>query len=87
MLTLIENGFVYAPEPRGVQSVLLAGAWIEKIAEVDKRAIEASGLDLDVVDAPDCWPWTKRITARVTRLASLAHDSGGAGMARRPLTA
>ena len=54
MLTLIENGFVYSPEPRGLQSLLFAGDRIEKIGEVDKRAIEASGLDLDVVDASDC---------------------------------
>jgi cyanophycin synthetase len=37
-------------EPRGVQSALFAGDRIEKIGGVDKRAIEASGLDLDVVD-------------------------------------
>jgi beta-aspartyl-dipeptidase (metallo-type) len=55
MLTLIENGFVYSPEPRGVQSVLLAGDRIEKIGNVDRRAIEASGLDLEVVDAGDCF--------------------------------
>jgi beta-aspartyl-dipeptidase (metallo-type) len=54
MLTLIENGFVYAPEPLGVQSVLLAGDWIEKIGEIDRRAIESAGLDLEVVDAGDC---------------------------------
>src|SRR5262245_8419225 len=54
MLTLIENGFVHSPEPRGVQSVLLVGDRIEKIGEVDRRAIEASGLDLDVIDASDC---------------------------------
>jgi beta-aspartyl-dipeptidase (metallo-type) len=54
MLTLIENGFVYAPEPRGVQSVLLAGDRIEKIGEVDRRALESAGLDLEVVDARDC---------------------------------
>jgi len=54
MLILIENGFVYSPEPRSVQSVLLAGDRIEKIGYVDRRAIEASGLDLDVVDASDC---------------------------------
>jgi beta-aspartyl-dipeptidase (metallo-type) len=54
MLTLIENGFVYAPEPRGVQSVLLAGDRIEKIGEVDRRAVEDAGLDLEVVDAGDC---------------------------------
>jgi beta-aspartyl-dipeptidase (metallo-type) len=55
MLTLIENGFVYAPEPRGVQSVLLAGDRIEKIGEVDRRALESAGLDLEVVDASDCF--------------------------------
>src|SRR5262245_56102967 len=54
MLTLIENGFVYAPEPRGVQSVLFAGDRIEKVGEVDGRAIEAAGLDLEVIDAGDC---------------------------------
>src|SRR5262245_100064 len=54
MLTLIENGFVYAPEPRGVQSVLLAGDRIEKIGDVDRRALESVGLDIDVVDAGDC---------------------------------
>jgi beta-aspartyl-dipeptidase (metallo-type) len=51
MLTLIENGFVYAPEPRGVQSVLFAGDRIEKIGGVDRRALEAAGLDLEVIDA------------------------------------
>jgi beta-aspartyl-dipeptidase (metallo-type) len=55
MLTLIENGFVYAPEPRGVQSVLFAGDRIEKIGGVDRRALEAAGLDLEVIDAGDCF--------------------------------
>jgi beta-aspartyl-dipeptidase (metallo-type) len=55
MLTLIENGFVYDPEPRGIQTVLMAGDRIERIGQVDRRAIEASGLDLEVVDASDCF--------------------------------
>ncbi|MGE0133423.1 MAG: beta-aspartyl-peptidase [Blastocatellales bacterium] len=54
MLTLIENGFVYSPEPRGVQSVLLIGDRIAKIGDVDRRAVEAVGLDLNFVDASDC---------------------------------
>ncbi|MGH9768802.1 MAG: amidohydrolase family protein [Blastocatellia bacterium] len=54
MLTLIENGFVYSPEPRGVQSVLFVGDRIAKIGDVDRRKVEASGLDLDVIDASDC---------------------------------
>src|SRR5262249_60115803 len=55
MLTLIENGFVYAPEPRGVQSVLLAGDRIEKIGEIDRRALESAGVDLEIVDAGGCF--------------------------------
>lgn len=54
MLTLIENGFVYAPEPRGLQSLLIAGDRIAQIGQVDRRAVEASGLELSVVDASDC---------------------------------
>jgi beta-aspartyl-dipeptidase (metallo-type) len=54
-MTLIENGFVYAPEPLGVQSILLAGDRIEKIGEVDRRALESAGLDLEVIDASDCF--------------------------------
>jgi beta-aspartyl-dipeptidase (metallo-type) len=54
MFTLIENGFVYSPEPRGVQSVLLAGGRIEKVGDIDRRALEATGLELDVVNAGDC---------------------------------
>lgn len=54
MLTLIENGFIYSPEPRGVRSVLIIGERIAKIGDVDRRRIESSGLDLEVVDASDC---------------------------------
>jgi beta-aspartyl-dipeptidase (metallo-type) len=54
-MILIENGFIYSPEPRGVQSILLAGDRIEKIGEVDRRALESAGLDLDVIDASDCF--------------------------------
>jgi beta-aspartyl-dipeptidase (metallo-type) len=54
MLTLIENGYVYSPEPRGVQSVLLMGDRIAKIGDIDRGALESTGLDLDVIDAGDC---------------------------------
>jgi beta-aspartyl-dipeptidase (metallo-type) len=56
-LTLIENGDVYAPEPRGRQSVLLAHERILQVGAID-RAVEAfaraAGLELDVVDATRC---------------------------------
>ncbi len=55
MLTLIENGLVYAPEPRGPQSLLIAGDRIAQIGRIDRRAIEASGLELSVVDASNCF--------------------------------
>ncbi len=54
MLTLIENGEIYAPEPRGRQSLLLIHDRIAKLGDLDHRAIEASGLDLAVVDASGC---------------------------------
>lgn len=54
MLTLIQNGEVYAPEPQGRRDVLLLGGRIARVGEVDRRAAEALGLELDVIDATDC---------------------------------
>lgn len=54
MLTLIENGEVYAPEPQGRRDVLLMGGRIARVGEIDRRAVEALGLDLAVIDATDC---------------------------------
>src|SRR5436305_6663725 len=55
MLTLIENGEVYAPEPRGKKPVLLAGDKIARVGETDpKVAAPLLGLELDVIDAAGC---------------------------------
>ncbi|HEV7993126.1 MAG TPA: amidohydrolase family protein [Gemmatimonadaceae bacterium] len=54
MITLIENGEVYAPAPRGRQSVLVINGVIEQVGEVDRRALEALRLPLEVVDASGC---------------------------------
>ena len=54
MLTLIENGEIYAPGPAGRQSVLVVGGKIGKIGAVDRRAVEATGLELEVIDASGC---------------------------------
>jgi beta-aspartyl-dipeptidase (metallo-type) len=54
MLTLIENGEIYAPEPQGRRDVLLAGDRIARIGEIDRRAVEALGLELAVIDATRC---------------------------------
>jgi beta-aspartyl-dipeptidase (metallo-type) len=55
MLTLIENGEVFAPDPRGRQSVLLIGDKIARIGEVDARvAASVLGLELEVIDAQGC---------------------------------
>lgn len=54
MLTLIENGEVYAPEPRGRQSLLLAGASIAHIGHLEARALARSGLAVDCINATDC---------------------------------
>ena len=54
MLTLIENGEVYAPEPLGRQSILLTDGKIGKVGEVDPRAVEALGIEHDIIDASNC---------------------------------
>jgi beta-aspartyl-dipeptidase (metallo-type) len=53
-LTLIENGEIYTPKPEGRGDVLLLGDRIARIGEIDRRALEASGLELAVIDATDC---------------------------------
>jgi beta-aspartyl-dipeptidase (metallo-type) len=54
MLTLIENGDVYAPEPIGRASVLLTDGKIAKVGEVDRAAVEALGVECNVIDAAGC---------------------------------
>jgi beta-aspartyl-dipeptidase (metallo-type) len=54
MLTLIENGEVYAPEPKGRADLLLVGGRVARVGAVDRRALEASGLDVTLIDARGC---------------------------------
>jgi beta-aspartyl-dipeptidase (metallo-type) len=54
VITLIENGEVYAPEPLGRRDILSMNERVVKVGEVDRRAVEALGLDLEVIDATDC---------------------------------
>src|SRR5947209_11633284 len=54
MFTLIRGGLVYAPEPRGVQDVLLAGARIAQTGRVDLSTLEQTGLGVTLIDARDC---------------------------------
>ena len=55
MLTLIENGDVYAPEHLGEQSILLVDGKIGRIGEIDRDAVEALGIEVDVIDASGCY--------------------------------
>lgn len=54
MLTLIEKGEVYAPEPQGRSDVLLMGDRIARVGKIDRRTVEALGLEFAVIDATDC---------------------------------
>lgn len=54
MLTLIENGEIYAPEPIGKGSVLLVENQILKVGEVSVSAVKALGVDYEVIDARGC---------------------------------
>jgi beta-aspartyl-dipeptidase (metallo-type) len=54
VITLIENGEVYAPTPLGRQSVLLLDGTIARIGAVDRRTAESLGVECDVIDATGC---------------------------------
>lgn len=54
MLTLIEGGRVYAPEPCGVQPVLLADGHVGKVGPIDRGALERLGAEYEVIDASGC---------------------------------
>ncbi|MFL5579231.1 MAG: amidohydrolase family protein [Gemmatimonadaceae bacterium] len=51
---LIEHGEIYAPEPRGTHSVLVSASKVVKVGRVDRKALDALGVDYDVIDATDC---------------------------------
>lgn len=54
MFILIENGDLYGPEPQGRKSVLIVDERIVKIGEVDRRALDALGVEHQVIDASGC---------------------------------
>lgn len=54
MLLLIEHGEVYAPDPRGEQSVLVTNDRIETVGAVDRRSVESVGAEHEVIDATGC---------------------------------
>jgi beta-aspartyl-dipeptidase (metallo-type) len=51
MFTLITGGEVFTPSPLGRRDVLICGGTIAAIDVIDRRAIEATHLDVDVIDA------------------------------------
>lgn len=55
MFVLIENGELYDPEPKGIQSVLIVNGKIERIGRIDRRAIDALGVEHEYIDASDCF--------------------------------
>ena len=54
MLTLLENGDLYAPEPLGRTSLLLADSKIGKVGPVNARALRDLGVEHEVVDVSGC---------------------------------
>jgi beta-aspartyl-dipeptidase (metallo-type) len=55
MLTLIENGDIYAPEHKGRAPMLLANEKIEKIGGVSRSALDELGCEYEVIDASGCY--------------------------------
>jgi beta-aspartyl-dipeptidase (metallo-type) len=54
MLVLVEHGAVYAPEPHGVQPVLLLGGRVAAVGGVDGGAARRMGPRCEVIDASGC---------------------------------
>lgn len=54
MLTLIENGNVYGPEPLGRASVLVGFDRILKVGKITVEEVEALDIPLSIVDAEGC---------------------------------
>jgi beta-aspartyl-dipeptidase (metallo-type) len=54
MFKLIDNGRVYTPDDQGTQSILLIGGTIGHIGPIDRLALEALPLPLEVIDASGC---------------------------------
>ena len=54
MITLLRNGEVYAPAHLGRRDVLLTDGKIGKVGPVDPRAVEALGIDHEIVDVGGC---------------------------------
>jgi beta-aspartyl-dipeptidase (metallo-type) len=54
MLTLIENGEIYAPAPLGRRDVLILNNRIARIGEVDRRTLTLLGLEFELIDARGC---------------------------------
>lgn len=54
MLTLIEGGRVYDPDPCGVQSVLLADGHVGKVGDINRKALESLGAEYQIIDASGC---------------------------------
>jgi beta-aspartyl-dipeptidase (metallo-type) len=54
MFVLIENGEVYDPVPRGRASVLIVDERIVKVGRVDRRSLDALGVEYEAIDATGC---------------------------------
>lgn len=50
-MLLVQNGDLYDPAPRGRASVLVAGGRVLKVGEVDRKALDALGLEYEAIDA------------------------------------
>ena len=53
-MLLIENGELLAPQSRGRNAVLVAGARIEAIGDIDGAALAKAGVEVQTIDASNC---------------------------------
>jgi beta-aspartyl-dipeptidase (metallo-type) len=55
MAILIINGEVYTPEPAGRRAVLIIHDRVVRVGDIERRALDALDLELQVIDATDCF--------------------------------
>src|SRR3954470_11211312 len=55
MILVVSGGEAYAPAPLGTASVLALNGTIARIGEVNSQALAALDVEVDILDASDCF--------------------------------
>jgi beta-aspartyl-dipeptidase (metallo-type) len=71
-MLLVEHGEIFAPQPLGAPSILIAGGRIEALGKIDGATLARTGVELETLDASGCFIMPGLIDVH-------AHLIGGSG--------